>query len=130
MSVSSGDLYQETIRSFDEISSLLTSGGDMDIVVSRLISIEEANLELDPNCLNTSWYQKVTDSIEILSQNTEAPRRVGRPTVPIDVNAIEVLLNMNFRATKIAQLLNVSYRTLQRRMQEAEISVKYIFYEY
>jgi len=119
-------LRQETLRSFDEISSLLRRSEDVDTAVSRLISIQEANLVVDPSSRNHLWYRKVSEVIHLLTEPIDVQRRVGRPSVSIDINAVEVLLNMNFRATKIAKLLNVSYRTLQRRMQQAEISVSKI----
>jgi len=119
-------IREETLRSFHEILLILREAQDVDTAISRLTSIQEANLLLDPASRSLPWYEKVTEVIQLLTEPIHETRRVGRPSVSIDIDAVEALLNMNFRATKIAKLLNVSYRTLQRRMEEAEISVCFL----
>jgi len=115
------ELRHQTNISFNEISLLIETGRDIDTVVTRLKAIQEAHLLLDPSSCESAWFLKVSQAIQNLTEDDT--RRVGRPSIQVDLNAVEVLLSMNFRATKIAKLLNVSLRTLRRRMSDAEISV-------
>ena len=47
---------------------------------------------------------------------------VGRPVKPINVDSILALRSLNYTWTRIASLLDISRRTLYRRLEEAGIS--------
>jgi hypothetical protein len=52
--------------------------------------------------------------------------RKGRPTIEVDMTAVETMLSMKFRATTIAKMFGISIRSLHRKMKAAEISVMYL----
>ena len=49
----------------------------------------------------------------------------GRPRFDISKEHLEFLLEFDFTAPEIARLLDVSVRTIRRRMKELELSVKF-----
>ena len=68
------------------------------------------------------WVLQLIDSESGDAIDTVAPQRVyhggrGRPPYHIPQSQLEALIELRFTYEKIAKLLNVSTRTLQRRMQ-------------
>lgn len=53
--------------------------------------------------------------------------KTGRPRFDISKEHLEFLLEFDFTVPEIARLLDVSVRTIRRRMKELELSVKQCF---
>ena len=67
------------------------------------------------------------DGIGIASVPAPTSQSRGRPKFYICKEQIEHLLKLNFTGPKIAGLLDVSLRTLRRRMNEYQLSVSQLY---
>jgi len=63
------------------------------------------------------------EAIFILDDVIACENKPGPQKIIIDTGQIEFLIDLNFKLPKIAELMNISLRTLKRRMQENHITV-------
>jgi len=84
---------------------------------SLLLLIEESDITPELEVIHT-LIREAMDAID----GTLVPKR-GRPALIINICRIESLLSMNFRLNSIAEMFNVSTRTLYRRLKRNGISV-------
>jgi AraC-like DNA-binding protein len=115
------------INCITQCITLLNDQTNTDIVVQRLESLLLASSSFITRPQVIARMESIIEEVITLLETTDEspcstlPR--GRPSIKIDVGAVEQLMSLNFKATQIAQLIGISIRTLHRKLREAGLSV-------
>ena len=104
--------------------------GDTEDLLESLANIQEQVVLLDSLIrVPEALYTLLLSARKLIQKQTRRQPlqfngRQGRPAILITKEQIELLLDANFSVPAIANLLGVSSRTVQRRMQEFALSIK------
>lgn len=131
MGSASADQIRFMQSTIDNCLRDLISITDLDLVVSRLDILHQLLSEGSwPEPIWAVIQNKIEQVQELLIVEISQPGvlQVGRPTIHVSMENVEYLLSLKFKATKIAQMLGISRRTLHRRMSLYGISVSLVLF--
>ena len=136
------DITAELSKLTNDISSAKLSHGEVDFYIYKLDLLWKSIFQIhydsnvDSNSFNdTLILFSINEAILCLKEcnrlldsayrcPVEHTGNVGRPRLSVTIDQLEYFIDYDFSATDIAHMLNISVRTIQRRLQDFDLSIR------
>ena len=136
------DITTELSKLTNDISSAELRHGEVDFYIYKLDLLWKSIFQLhydsnvDSNSFNgTLILSSINEAILCLKEcnrlldsayrcPVEHTENVGRPRLSVTIEQLEYFINYDFSATDIAHMLNISVRTIQRCLQDFDLSIR------